>query len=154
MRLTPRVRSPGPRAPAAIPASRRPARPARRAWGARRQQTLMHKNLILLLAFALTGCSSSSPPRITLFRPSGISHFRRDIELSLKKATDLQLGVRLVSVATDGLTTIEVLDTRDSFQARPGEYFVGAFGNEGLELVSASPERSEIVLRRRWAESR
>jgi hypothetical protein len=78
----------------------------------------------------------------------------RDIPLSHEHPVDSDLGVRFVSVQGDGTTIIRRLDSGESFEAKPGEYFVGAFGNIGLQLLSASPDKSEIVLRSRWAESR
>ncbi len=76
----------------------------------------------------------------------------QDIPLSRDHPLDSGFGVSLVSVQCDGTTTIQRLDSGESFTAKPGEYFPGAFGTLGLQLLSASPESSEIVLRRKWSE--
>lgn len=106
----------------------------------------------LVATFEAENKSSSTLSTTPLGKISGETHFQRDIRLSREHATDSQLGVRLVSVEEDGTTTIEVLRSEESYQARPGEYFTGAFGNRGLQLISASPKQFEVVLRRRWAE--
>ena len=101
----------------------------------------------------LVGCSSPSRVEVTPL-PHVISEIMRDVLLSHDHAVDSDLGIRFVSVQGDGTTTIQRVDSGDLFEAKPGEFFSGAFGNVGLQLISVSSDQSEIVLRRRWADSR
>jgi hypothetical protein len=84
-----------------------------------------------------------------------ISHYSGDVTVSA--GGEVILGgqaVRLISIAPAGAATIELVETGQRFSAAPGDFFSGAFGTEGLQLVSASPEKREVVLRRRWADTK
>jgi len=108
---------------------------------------LMKKLLsITPLVFLVVGCSSTrSVP--------GNHHYVREVVLSEKHSEDAFLGARLVQIAKDGTATIEVTETGERLTAAPGEYFVsGAYGTEGLQLLSASAEKNEARLVRAWAE--
>jgi hypothetical protein len=84
---------------------------------------------------------------------SAIREVSRDVPMSVGQSVKLDVyPVRLVSVATSGSATIELVGTGRQFKATPGEYFSGAFGPEGLQLVSSAPAKGQAVLRQRWAE--
>jgi hypothetical protein len=73
------------------------------------------------------------------------------VVLSQKHPVDDFINARLVTIAKDGATTIEVAETGERLTAAPGEYFVSsAYGTEGLQLVSASADRNEAHLVRSW----
>jgi hypothetical protein len=101
---------------------------------------------ILSLIALVAGCSSA---------PRGLVHtstsYRREVVLSQKHPVDDFINARLVTIAKDGATTIEVAETGERLTAAPGEYFVSsAYGTEGLQLVSASADRNEAHLVRSW----
>jgi hypothetical protein len=78
----------------------------------------------------------------------------RDVSLSLRVPKDSELEMRLVSIADDATTTIQ-LDSGESLSAKPGECFsCSQFGRSGLELISASHQTGTAVFRRTWCESR
>ena len=102
--------------------------------------------LLTLIAF-LAGCSSAGIP--------GTTHttYSREVELSPKHPEDDLIKARLVRIATDGTTTIEVIKTGETLTAAPGQYFVSSsYGTEGLQLLSVSADRSEVRLLRAWCE--
>ncbi len=111
----------------------------------------MLKRLSLSAVLVLAGCSSSSGPYLTNFPIRHIDGFR-EFRLSRDHDTDPGTGVRLIFVQADGTTTIEVRDSGDKYEAKPGQYFPG-FGTVGLQLISASPEQCEVVLRRSWGKT-
>ena len=78
----------------------------------------------------------------------------REIHLSPKHPTDSHDKIRLVSVASDSVTTIR-LDSGVQLSAKPGEYFAcEQFGLHGLQLVSASPDTGAAELQQTWSETR
>ena len=104
--------------------------------------------LLGLIAF-MTGCSSAGIP--------GTIHtsYSREVVLSPKHPEDDFIKARLVTVASDGTTTIEVTETGERLTAAPGEYFVSsAYGRVGLQLLSASADRNEVRLLRAWCETK
>ncbi len=107
---------------------------------------IMPEILLALCLCALLGCTHR-------YR---VSHYSRDIEMSIGQ--DVRLGaqtMRLVSVAPDGSVTIELVEEGEKFTTNPGGFFVfSSFGTEGLQLFSASPEKSTAILRQRWAEAK
>ena len=112
-----------------------------------RHRTRMARIALLISLAALLGCSAHK---------WSVCHYSREIFLASQQQTILGTeGVRLHSIAPDGTATIELLSSGEKLAAKPGEFFVcRAFGTQGLELVSASPEKGEVVLRQRWAESK
>ena len=105
----------------------------------------MTKLLIILLCGFLVGCAST--------RHDTISHFRREIVLSSAHSEDDFIGARLVGIADDGTTTILVTPSGPELKAAIGDYFISAeYGRHGLQLISASAEKHEARLLRRWAE--
>src|SRR6266404_6460582 len=92
--------------------------------------------LALVLLAVVNGCSSAN-------HFSGTTHTLvvQDITLNYAKPT-AQLGrysIRLLSIADDGTTRIGIAQTDKELSACPGQCFVSyEFGQEGLELVSAS----------------
>ena len=77
----------------------------------------------------------------------------REITLSKQQPSDSFLGARLVEVASDGTTTIEVLKTTNRLRAAVGAFFPSPeYGRAGLQVLSASHERQEVRLERRWCE--
>jgi hypothetical protein len=104
--------------------------------------------LLVLIAF-MAGCSSTGIP--------GTTHtsYSREVVLSPKHPEDEFIKARLVKVARDGTTTIEVTETGETLTAAPGEYFVSsAYGRVGLQLLSASADRNEVRLLRAWCETK
>jgi hypothetical protein len=92
--------------------------------------------LVFVLVSFVSGCSSAD-------HSTGRTHTLvvQDITLNRAKPT-VKLGqysIRLLSIADDGTTQIRVAQTDKVLSARPGQCFVSyEFGQEGLELVSAS----------------
>jgi hypothetical protein len=73
----------------------------------------------------------------------------REITLSKRHPQDDLLKVRLVAVAEDGTTTVQVLQTGERLRAVLGDFFVpGYFGRHGLQLLGSSPEKQEALLLR------
>ncbi len=98
--------------------------------------------LIVFLGLA-TGCSSGPRARDWDTRPT------REFTLSKRHPQDDLLKVRLVAVAEDGTTTIQVLQTGETLRAARGDFFVpGHFGRHGLQLLGSSPEKQEALLLR------
>ena len=90
-------------------------------------------SLSLVLAVTLTAVCHRHLWRIT--------HFSQPVILSTSQpfAEVGQYTVKLISIAEDGTTQIEVLQTHRTLSARPSEYFLSSeFGNRGLSLDSAS----------------
>ena len=78
---------------------------------------------------------------------------RREITLSKQQPYDALLGARLIEVASDGTTTIEILMTTNQLQAGVGAFFTAPqYGRSGLKVLSASHERQEARLERTWCE--
>ncbi len=104
--------------------------------------------LVMPLVLLIVGCSSTR-------RIPGNYHYAREVVLSEKHPEDALLGARLIEIAKDGSTTIEVTETGEKLTAAPGGYFASrAYGTEGLQLLSVSADRAEVRLRRAWAEIR
>jgi hypothetical protein len=107
-----------------------------------------HLPLLALIAF-MAGCSSVGIP--------GTIHttYSREVVLSPEHPEDDFIKARLVGIARDGTTTIEVTKTGERLTAAPGEHFVSsAYGTEGLQLLSVSADRSEVRLLRAWCETK
>jgi hypothetical protein len=101
---------------------------------------------ILSLIVLVAGCSSA--PRGPVLTSTG---YRREVVLSLKHPEDDFIKAKLVTIAKNGTTTIEVTETGERLTAAPGEYFVSSvYGTVGLQLVSASADRNEAHLVRSW----
>ncbi len=113
----------------------------------------MLRQLSFFIGIVLLGCSAPSGPYLTRFPVRNIE-MMREIRLSPDSDTDAELRVRLVSVKEGGITTIELLDSGQRYTAKPGEFYVGAFGNIGLQLISASSEPAAAVLMRRSGETK
>jgi hypothetical protein len=63
----------------------------------------------------------------------------QEFSLSAQSPVNREHGIRLVSIAGDGTTTIETTDTHRRLSAAPGKPFVSEeFGREGLVLDRAS----------------
>jgi hypothetical protein len=87
------------------------------------------------------------PPR------TSFTLMKREITLSKQQPSDSFLGARLVEVASDGTTTIEILKTTNRLRAAVGAFFTSAeYGRSGLQVLSASSERQEVRLERTWCE--
>jgi len=133
------------------------------------------RHLSLAVLVVLTSCSrSSSPSQSTaklsndlemtlaelakLTNESGGTDFahtlmKREITLSKQQPSDSFLGARLIEVAPDGTTTIEVLKTTNRLRAAVGAFFTSPeYGRAGLQVLSASSERQEVRLERTWCE--
>jgi hypothetical protein len=77
----------------------------------------------------------------------------REITLTHQQPSDSSLGARLVEVAADGETTIEMLETGQKLRAGTNQFFVSPeYGQKGLRVISASSERQEVQLERTWCE--
>jgi hypothetical protein len=77
----------------------------------------------------------------------------REIRLSKQQPSDSFLGARLVEVASDGTTTIEILKTTNRLRAAVGAFFTSSeYGRSGLQVLSASSERQEVRLERTWCQ--
>lgn len=64
---------------------------------------------------------------------------KREIILSMHQPSDSFLGARLVEIASDGTTTIEILKTSNRLQAAVGAFFTSPeYGRSGLQVLSAS----------------
>ena len=106
----------------------------------------MTKSLAIILLGLFVGCSTV-PLRLGSNR-----HYHRDVVLSRQHPQDDFLKVRLVAIAEDGTTTIEVNSTGETLRAAPGKYFVSkAYGTQGLRLISASDEKHEARFLLTWA---
>ena len=78
---------------------------------------------------------------------------KREITLSKQQPSDTFLGARLIEVAADGTTTIEVLKTTNRLRTAVGAFFTSPeYGRSGLQVLSASAERQEVRLQRTWCE--
>ena|ERR1035441_9658796 len=99
---------------------------------------------LLILLFGLAaGCSSAPDTQNWDTRPT------REITLSKRHPQDDLLKVRLVAIAEDGATTIQVLQTGETLRAARGDFFVpGYFGRHGLQLLGSSPKKQEALLLR------
>lgn len=113
--------------------------------------TLVQRSLsIIPLIVVLASCSLA--PRAPLVSSTG---YQREVVLSQKHPEDGFIKAKLVTIAKDGTTTIEVTKTGERLTAAPGEYFVSsAFGRVGLQLLSASADKNEIRLLRAWCETK
>jgi hypothetical protein len=107
----------------------------------------MTKYFAILLLGLVAGCSSA--PSF-----SGRESFvlrSREVVLSRQHPQDDFLKARLVAIADDGATTIQVIDTGDTLRAVPGDFFApGPYGIRGLKLISASAEKHEVHLLLTW----
>jgi hypothetical protein len=55
--------------------------------------------------------------------------------------------IRLVSIAGDGTTRIQVVETGKELTAQPGGFFASQeFGSEGLQLISASKASGAVSM--------
>jgi hypothetical protein len=85
-----------------------------------------------------------------------VCQYSRDVIVTTGQ--EVQLGnqrVRLASIAPDGSATLALVGSGQSLSAAPGDFFVSeAFGTEGLQLVSVSPEQTHVTLRQRWADTK
>ena len=109
----------------------------------------MTKYSSILLLGLMAGCSSVPDTHI--------SHVlcTHEVVLSRQHPRDDFLNARLVAVAENGTTTIEVVSTGDTMRAAPGECFVSnAYGTQGLRLISASAEKHEARFLRTWCETK
>ena len=102
--------------------------------------------LLIILLFGLTvGCVST--------KQNTIREYGREIVFSREHPENDFIGARLVRIADDGTTTIQVIPAGPELRAVLGGYFVsGEYGRHGLQLISASAEKHEARLLRRWAE--
>jgi hypothetical protein len=108
----------------------------------------MMRFFTILLLCVTAGCISSN----LATSDDTITEYRQDIVLSIKHPENSVIEAKLIEIASDGTTTIEVMPAGPKLQARVGAYFVSAeYGKHGLELVSASPEKQEAHLVRRTA---
>jgi hypothetical protein len=92
------------------------------------------------IATLFAGCAGHTTTS-ELDHPITISHTAEPITLTADKpvAQLKQYTVRLLSIAEDGTTQIQVVETQQTLTARPGECFVShEFGQKGLTLTSAS----------------
>jgi hypothetical protein len=104
----------------------------------------MAKFLIILLFGFVAGCAFNNHDTI--------SEMSREVVLSRGHPQDDILGARLVDVAPDGTTTIQVVSSGSKLTAAPGGYFVSdEYGRIGLQLVSSSAEKHEARFIRRSA---
>lgn len=109
----------------------------------------MTKYFITLWIALGVGCSSIPGGRVTH------SLHTREAVLSRQHPQNDFLGAKLIAIADNGTTTIEVISTGDRLRAAPGEYFApGPYGTQGLRLVSASAEKQEARLSRTWCETK
>lgn len=108
----------------------------------------MPKYFLSLLIGLVVGCSV----------PGGrMTHSIRicEVVLSRHHPVDDFLGAKLIAIADDGTTTIEVISTCERLRAAPGLYFApGPYGTQGLRLVCASAEKQEARLLRTWCETK
>lgn len=85
-----------------------------------------------------------------------VCHYLQDVTVSAGQ--EIRLGgqqARLVSIAPDGSTTLALAGSGQLLTAAPGCFFVSeAFGTEGLQLLSVSPDHTHITLRQRWADTK
>ena len=97
-----------------------------------------------ILSFALAaGCASAPDARNLDSYPT------REIVLSSRHPQNDFLKVRLIAIAKDGTTTIQVVETGEMLRAVRGDFFVPAyFGRHGLQLIGASPEKHKAYLLR------
>ncbi len=103
----------------------------------------MRKYVLIVFLGLAAGCSSAPDVRNWDSPPT------REITLSKRHPQDDLLKVRLVAVAEDGTTTIQVLQTGETLSAVRGCFFVpGYFGRHGLQLLGACPEEKEALLLR------
>ena len=133
---------------------------------------IRHFSLVALVVVASCSRSSSPSPstaklsndlEITLAEIAKLTnesdgHFSRTlmtraITLTKQQPSDSFLGARLIEIAADGTTTIEVLKTTNRLRAAVGGFFTSPeYGRAGLQVLSASPERQEVRLERTWCE--
>jgi hypothetical protein len=100
------------------------------------------------------GCSSASHETVVSFHSSD-SLYQRQVMLSFQNPNDKSLHAKLVAIAQDGTTTIQVQPRGDILRATPGAFFApGPYGTHGLQLVSASATKGEATLLRTWCESK
>ena len=105
----------------------------------------MRKIFVTLWLGLMVSCSSVPNGRVTS------RTYIREVVLSWQHPEDDFLKARLVAVAQDGTTTIEVISTGDTLRAAPGGYFAStAYGTQGLKLISASAEKHEARFLRTW----
>lgn len=106
------------------------------------------RTLFLIIVFASLMVSCSSTRNI-----SSNSHYICEVVLSESHPEDDFIYARLIDIAKDGTTTIEVIGTGEKLTAAPGGYFVSsAYGTMGLKLLSVSADNKEAWLLRAWAE--
>jgi hypothetical protein len=84
---------------------------------------------------------------------TGFRTMQREITLNRQQPSNSFIGARLVEIASDGTTTIEILETTNRLQAGVGAFFTSEdYGRSGLQVLSASFERQEVRLVRTWCE--
>jgi hypothetical protein len=99
--------------------------------------------LFIILLFGLTvGCTSNKYTSV---------EGKFEVVLSATHSQDDSIGAKLVSISADGTTIIQVIKSGRILQAPVGGYFTsGGYGRIGLQLISASTEKHEARLLRRW----
>src|SRR5262245_32633050 len=113
---------------------------------------------VMIISVLFTGCTpepASSPitpnaaQGTNAFKPISFSHYAKAITLKTSEPP-AQIGnhaIKLLSIAEDGTTQIQVLQSQRTLTARPGECFVGGeFGSKGLTLESASKASGTATL--------
>ena len=96
---------------------------------------------IILIVGLMAGCAHET-----------ITEYECNIVLTQSHPYNDSIGAKLVDIASDGTTTIQDTSTGEKLRASPGNFFVSTeYGNEGLQLISASPDRHEAQFIRRWA---
>jgi hypothetical protein len=119
----------------------------------------------MIVSVLIAGCTPEPPSSSTTpsaaqetnaFTPISFSHYAESITLKISEPP-AQIGnytVKLLSIAEDGTTQIQVLQSQRTLAARPGERFVGGeFGSKGLTLESASKSTGTATLTRRYSVS-
>jgi hypothetical protein len=109
----------------------------------------MTRFIIIFLLGLSVGCSSVQHGLFTH------TLYTREIVLSRQHPEDDFVKAKLLAIAEDGKTTIQCVQTGDTLQAAPGEYFApGPYGTHGLQLISASADKYEVHLLRAWCETK
>jgi hypothetical protein len=87
------------------------------------------------------------------FSRTGFRLKEREITLNKQKPFDAFIGARLIEIASDGTTTIEILETTNRLRAGVGAFFASeGYGRLGLQVLSASFERQEVRFLRTWCD--
>jgi hypothetical protein len=84
-------------------------------------------------------------------RPYGVAHVGRFFTLNPDAPDEAKLRVHLVRVDPDGTVVINVRGS-ETFSAKPGEAFRGAFGERGLSVSKSDPATQTATLMRMTAE--